>query len=103
MGQGKRTVTQFHFRSWPAHGVPSSTKALLEFRRKVNKSYRGRSCPIVVHCSDGVGRAGTYVLIDMVLNRLSKAAKKSTLRLLWNIFETNGEGWFRTDSNLNFV
>merc|ERR1719262_1948609 len=64
-----RTVTQFHFRSWPAHGVPSSTKSLLEFRRKVNKSYRGRSCPIVVHCSDGVGRAGTYVLIDMVLNR----------------------------------
>lgn len=45
-----RTVTQFHFRSWPAHGVPSSTKALLEFRRKVNKSYRGRACPIVVHC-----------------------------------------------------
>ena len=45
-----RTVTQFHFQSWPAHGVPSSTKALLEFRRKVNKSYRGRACPIVVHC-----------------------------------------------------
>ena len=71
-----RTVTQFHFRSWPAHGVPASTKSLLEFRRKVNKSYRGRSCPIVVHCSDGVGRSGTYVLIDMVLNRLSKGLKK---------------------------
>lgn len=71
-----RTVTQFHFRSWPAHGVPTSTKALLEFRRKVNKSYRGRSCPIVVHCSDGVGRSGTYVLIDMVLNRLSKGCKE---------------------------
>ena len=45
-----RTVTQFHFQSWPAHGVPASTKALLEFRRKVNKSYRGRACPIVIHC-----------------------------------------------------
>ncbi|KAF4519006.1 hypothetical protein B566_EDAN009769 [Ephemera danica] len=45
-----RTVTQFHFLSWPEGGVPTSTKALLEFRRKVNKSYRGRSCPIVVHC-----------------------------------------------------
>ena len=45
-----RTVTQFHFKSWPAHGVPASTKALLEFRRKVNKSYRGRACPIVIHC-----------------------------------------------------
>jgi receptor-type tyrosine-protein phosphatase N len=71
-----RTVTQFHFRSWPAQGVPTSTKALLEFRRKVNKSYRGRSCPIIVHCSDGVGRAGTYILIDMVLNRMSKGCKE---------------------------
>ena len=51
-------------------------RALLEFRRKVNKSYRGRSCPIAVHCSDGVGRAGTYILIDMVLNRMSKVRKK---------------------------
>lgn len=44
-----RTVTQFHFLSWPQAGVPGTAKALLEFRRKVNKSYRGRSCPIVVH------------------------------------------------------
>ena len=49
-----RTVTQFHFLSWPENGVPQSTKALLEFRRKVNKSYRGRSCPIVVHCRWGI-------------------------------------------------
>nr|CAG4650756.1 EOG090X01LO [Simocephalus serrulatus] len=71
-----RTVTQFHFQSWPENGVPSSTKALLEFRRKVNKSYRGRSCPIVVHCSDGAGRTGTYCLIDMVLHRMAKGARE---------------------------
>lgn len=45
-------------------------------RRKVNKSYRGRSCPIVVHCSDGAGRTGTYCLIDMVLSRMAKGAKE---------------------------
>ncbi|KAG7196665.1 hypothetical protein KM043_016002 [Ampulex compressa] len=71
-----RTVTQFHFLSWPENDVPQSTKALLEFRRKVSKSYRGRSCPIVVHCSDGAGRTGTYCLIDMVLNRMMKGAKE---------------------------
>ncbi|XP_069996312.1 uncharacterized protein IA-2 isoform X6 [Penaeus vannamei] len=71
-----RTVTQFHFLSWPDSGTPASTKALLEFRRKVNKSYRGRSCPIIVHCSDGIGRTGTYCLIDMVLNRMAKGAKE---------------------------
>jgi hypothetical protein len=30
-----RTVTQFHFLSWPEGGIPHSTKALLEFRRYV--------------------------------------------------------------------
>ncbi|XP_045168487.2 receptor-type tyrosine-protein phosphatase N2-like isoform X2 [Mercenaria mercenaria] len=71
-----RTVTQFHFLTWPDLGIPGSIKALLDFRRKVNKSYRGRSCPIVVHCSDGCGRTGTYCLIDMVLNRMAKGAKE---------------------------
>ena len=31
---------------------------------------------MIVHCSDGVGRAGTYVLIDMVLNRMMKGSKE---------------------------
>ncbi|XP_050418633.2 receptor-type tyrosine-protein phosphatase N2 [Patella vulgata] len=71
-----RTVTQFHFLTWPNLGVPGSIKALLDYRRKVNKSFRGRSCPIVVHCSDGCDRSGTYILIDMVLNRMAKGAKE---------------------------
>ncbi|XP_051872188.1 receptor-type tyrosine-protein phosphatase N2 isoform X2 [Pristis pectinata] len=71
-----RTVTQFHFLSWFDQAVPSSTRSLLDFRRKVNKCYRGRSCPIIVHCSDGAGRTGTYILIDMVLNRMGKGAKE---------------------------
>ncbi|CAK5060683.1 unnamed protein product [Meloidogyne enterolobii] len=52
--QETRTVTQFHFTSWAAGGVPASNKALLEFRRKVNKSYRGRASPVLVHCTNGV-------------------------------------------------
>ncbi|KAH3719561.1 receptor-type tyrosine-protein phosphatase N2-like isoform X1 [Dreissena polymorpha] len=71
-----RTVTQFNFLTWPDLGIPTSIKALMDFRRKVNKSYRGRSCPILVHCSDGCGRTGTYCLIDMVLNRMAKGAKE---------------------------
>lgn len=71
-----RTVTQFHFLSWPQNGVPTQAKALLEFRRKVNKSYRGRSCPIVVHGSAGAGRTGAYILLDLVLARMNKGARE---------------------------
>uniref|UniRef100_A0A8D1DQI6 Tyrosine-protein phosphatase domain-containing protein n=1 Tax=Sus scrofa TaxID=9823 RepID=A0A8D1DQI6_PIG len=52
--QETRTLTQFHFLSWPAEGTPASTRPLLDFR------------------SDGAGRTGTYILIDMVLNRMAK-------------------------------
>uniref|UniRef100_A0A3B5LS84 Protein tyrosine phosphatase receptor type Na n=1 Tax=Xiphophorus couchianus TaxID=32473 RepID=A0A3B5LS84_9TELE len=45
--QETRTLTQFHLLSWPGDGIPTSTRPLLDFRRKVNKCYRGRSCPII--------------------------------------------------------
>jgi len=71
-----RTVTQFHFISWPHDSTPSTTKALLEFRRKVNKSYRGRCSPILVHSEHGCGRTGAYILLDMTLDRISKGVKE---------------------------
>lgn len=30
----------------------------------------------MVHCSTGTGRAGTYVLVDTILNRLARGAKE---------------------------
>jgi len=71
-----RTVTQFHYLTWPSNGVPASPKSLLEFRRKVNKSYRGRNCPIIVHSSDGAGRTGTFCLLDLTLFRIAKGIKE---------------------------
>jgi len=70
-----RTVTQFHYLTWVEGGCPNS-KSLLEFRRKVNKSYRGRASPVLIHCTDGAGRSGTYCLLDMVTNRILKGVKE---------------------------
>ncbi|KAI6171328.1 Receptor-type tyrosine-protein phosphatase N2 [Aphelenchoides bicaudatus] len=69
-----RTVTQFHYLVWPENGVPASLKSLLEFRRKVNKSYRGKASPVLVHCVKGTARTGAYCLIDIVVNRITKGA-----------------------------
>src|SRR4051812_40873849 len=71
-----RTVTQFHYLTWADGSVPLSIKSLLEFRRKINKSYRGHSSPVLVHCTDGAGRTGTYILIDMAINRILKGVKE---------------------------
>ncbi|XP_067935891.1 receptor-type tyrosine-protein phosphatase N2-like isoform X2 [Watersipora subatra] len=71
-----RTVTQFHYLTWPEHSVPEHCKDLLDFRRKVNKSFRGKTSPITVCCSDGSGRTGTYILLDTVINRIHKGVKE---------------------------
>jgi len=97
-----RTVTQFHFLSWPDSNIPTSTKAILEFRRKVNKSYRGRSCPMIVHCSDGVGRSGTYVLIDMVLNRMMKGSKEIDIAATLEHIRDQRSGMVQTRSQFEF-
>jgi len=97
-----RTVTQFHFLAWPDRALPHSTKSLLEFRRKVNKSYRGRSCPIIVHCSDGVGRSGTYVLLDMVLNRISKGSKEIDIAATLEHIRDQRSGMVQTKCQFEF-
>ncbi|XP_013405560.1 receptor-type tyrosine-protein phosphatase N2 [Lingula anatina] len=98
-----RTVTQFHFLSWPDLEVPSSVKSLLDFRRKVNKSYRGRSCPITVHCSDGSGRTGTYCLVDMVLNRMAKGAKEIDIAATLEHVRDQRMGTVKTKEQFEFV
>lgn len=101
--QETRTLTQFHLLSWPADGIPTSTRPLLDFRRKVNKCYRGRSCPIIVHCSDGTGRTGTYILIDMVLNRMTKGVKEIDIAASLEHIRDQRPGLVRTKDQFEFA
>ncbi|CAI5776589.1 receptor-type tyrosine-protein phosphatase C isoform X4 [Podarcis lilfordi] len=65
-----RDVTHIQFTSWPDHGVPDNPHLLLKLRRRVNAFSNFFSGPVVVHCSAGVGRTGTYIAIDAMLEGL---------------------------------
>ncbi|XP_063070775.1 protein tyrosine phosphatase receptor type Na [Engraulis encrasicolus] len=101
--QETRTLTQFHLLSWPCQGIPSSVRPLLDFRRKVNKCYRGRSCPIIVHCSNGSGRTGTYILIDMVLNRMAKGVKEIDIAAALEHIRDQRANMVRTKDQFEFA
>ncbi|KAJ8376178.1 hypothetical protein SKAU_G00067580 [Synaphobranchus kaupii] len=66
----EREVTHIQFTSWPDHGVPGEPHLLLKLRRRVNAFKNFFSGPIVVHCSAGVGRTGTYISIDAMMEGL---------------------------------
>ncbi|XP_064386533.1 sushi, von Willebrand factor type A, EGF and pentraxin domain-containing protein 1-like isoform X2 [Halichondria panicea] len=66
-------VTLFHYTSWPDHGVPSSGMSLIYFTRAVRKTHpQDDPCPLLVHCSAGVGRTGTFIVLDTMLDRMEQ-------------------------------
>ena len=58
--------------SWPDHGVPDSATPLLLLRQKALRSWNNSQHPILVHCSAGVGRTGTFIAIDMALEQVER-------------------------------
>ncbi|XP_065904644.1 receptor-type tyrosine-protein phosphatase S-like isoform X2 [Dysidea avara] len=65
-----RVVTQYHFTAWPDHGVPEYATAMLAFHRRVRANHHSSIGPMMVHCSAGVGRTGTFITIDIALEQV---------------------------------
>ena len=83
-------ITQYHFTSWPDHGVPEYATSILQFHRRIKNEYKPTKGPMLVHCrylyynlyimclfiysfvSAGVGRTGTFMAIDMGLQQAEK-------------------------------
>ncbi|XP_021346888.1 neurogenic locus notch homolog protein 3-like isoform X4 [Mizuhopecten yessoensis] len=60
-----KTLRHAQFLSWPDKEVPKYVTPLVEFHDKVKSS----DTPCVVHCSAGVGRSGTYIAMDYLLEQ----------------------------------
>nr|XP_034320791.1 uncharacterized protein LOC105332872 isoform X4 [Crassostrea gigas] len=71
----RRIITQYHYIAWPDHGTPEPL-CLLLFHDQVTRTNNGsHTGPILVHCSAGIGRTGTYIAID-VLSETGKTHNK---------------------------
>ncbi|NWJ04321.1 PTPRK phosphatase, partial [Crypturellus undulatus] len=71
-----RLVEQFHYLLWPDHGVPRNPTQLLYLVEKVNKVVsENPTGPVLVHCSAGIGRTGTFIALDFLL-KMGKAEGK---------------------------
>ncbi|XP_074388823.1 receptor-type tyrosine-protein phosphatase T isoform X1 [Zonotrichia albicollis] len=71
-----RAVEQFHYLLWPDHGVPRNPSQLLCLVEVVNKRVlEAPAGPVLVHCSAGIGRTGTFIALDFLL-KMGKAEGK---------------------------
>uniref|UniRef100_A0A3Q2ZH26 Receptor-type tyrosine-protein phosphatase epsilon n=1 Tax=Hippocampus comes TaxID=109280 RepID=A0A3Q2ZH26_HIPCM len=95
-------VTQLHFTSWPDFGVPFSPIGMLKFLKKVkavNPPYAG---PIVVHCSAGVGRTGTFIVIDSMIDMMHTEQRVDVFGFVSRIREQRCQ-LIQTDMQYSFI
>ncbi|XP_076806497.1 receptor-type tyrosine-protein phosphatase eta-like isoform X2 [Clavelina lepadiformis] len=70
-GEETRDISQIHYTSWPDHGVPEVTQNVLEFVKYFQEVFEENPVqPTIVHCSAGVGRTGTFIAMDRLLQHM---------------------------------
>lgn len=90
-------LTHLSYLSWPDSGLPASADDLLKMM-KYTSEIRTTTSPIVVHCSAGIGRTGTYIAIDIGI----KYKWKDVLNLLCKLREDR-HGMIQTLAQYKFI
>ncbi|CAJ0572137.1 unnamed protein product, partial [Mesorhabditis spiculigera] len=100
----KKVVHQLHYTEWPDHGCPAGEHQLLRMIDKMAELQEGRTSPVLVHCSAGVGRTGTIIAVNHV-RELIKANKLTELNLYDLVMQlrTQRSSMVQTQDQYQFV
>jgi len=102
----RREVLQFHYTTWPDFGVPSSPDAFLHFLDVVRQSgsLDPSVGPALVHCSAGIGRSGTFCLVDSCLVVVEKESTLENINLRQSLIDMRSYrmGLIQTADQLRF-
>ncbi|KAL9642692.1 hypothetical protein ABK040_009771 [Willaertia magna] len=73
----RKTIHFFQYTGWPDMGVPNSTTSFFKLIDSIDNLLKSdeiikNSGPIVIHCSAGVGRTGTFCTIHLLLSQFKE-------------------------------
>ncbi|PNF27585.1 Tyrosine-protein phosphatase non-receptor type 11 [Cryptotermes secundus] len=103
----ERKVYHYHFQAWPDHGVPSDPGCVLNFLHDVNARQESvaNAGPVLVHCSAGIGRTGTFIVIDMILDQIKRQGLDCEIDIQRTIqmVRSQRSGMVQTEAQYKFV
>ncbi|XP_010210513.1 PREDICTED: receptor-type tyrosine-protein phosphatase V-like, partial [Tinamus guttatus] len=85
--QTERHVSHLHYTAWPDHGIPESTTSIMTFRDIVREHIQSAkdAGPTLVHCSAGVGRSGTFIALDRLLQQMKQEKIVDTFGVVYTL------------------
>ena len=81
-----RTVNQLHFTGWPDHGAPQIEDVYETFSTMITKVNEYFNTPVIVHCSAGVGRTGTFISMYSLYYEILEQFDKKKTTIEFNVF-----------------
>ncbi|KAF1766079.1 hypothetical protein GCK72_006035 [Caenorhabditis remanei] len=80
-----RCVLQYHFTNWHDFKAPECSTGLLRFMYILRELTQFNTSPVVIHCSAGVGRTGTFITIDSMLDQCLAEGKANVFDFVCNL------------------
>lgn len=87
----ERVVYQIHYTAWPDHGVPDIRDKKVfdvfdEIIELIDRPAVKLNGPIVVHCSAGVGRTGTFISMYFLKKEIIKQIENKVSEIKFSVF-----------------
>jgi len=98
-----RRVIQYQYQAWPDQNIPSNPASILNFLQEVNR--RPPNGPLIVHCSAGIGRSGTLIVIDMLMDQLrhNGLTYEIDIQRIVKVARAQRSGLVQTEAQYKFI
>ncbi|CAB3382748.1 Hypothetical predicted protein [Cloeon dipterum] len=81
----ERSIIQYHYLAWKDFMAPEHPSGILKFIKRMNEVYSLEKGPILIHCSAGVGRTGTLVALDSLLQQIQEEGEVSVFNTVCDL------------------
>nr|CAB3265284.1 receptor-type tyrosine-protein phosphatase alpha-like [Phallusia mammillata] len=78
-------VKQLQYLGWPDHGIAHTTSSIFRLHKLVIRELAVSGGPLLVHCSAGVDRTGTFIALDFLGEQMEAEGRVNVLATVFQM------------------